>query len=97
MSEDFLGYDYGNSENNELTEKLVLVVDRGDRAYQGDEKRYIMKFFDKEQEVLNYVSNMSSGEMKVHRIFILDHNGSTKEKTIQFIGGQLELINVTTK
>jgi hypothetical protein len=91
------GEDIKGENNNGNIEKLVVTIDKGDKTYTGNEQRYAMKFFDSERDVLNYVSNISNGDVKVHKIFVLNHLGITYEKTISFINGQLDLINPPMK
>jgi hypothetical protein len=88
-----LGFDDVFSEKKEqkAEEKIVMTIDKGK---DNEDQRYSMKLFEDEREVLNYVSNMSAGDVKVHKIFILNHEGQTRDKTIAFKNGQLELVDV---
>ena len=65
--------------------QYVLIINVGED--------YRFKNFLAPNEVIAYVTNMSAGPNKVHKIISLDKDLNVVEKTIGFIDGQLSLID----
>ena len=72
--------------------QYTLIVDKEKPHSKAGDDKYGFKNFDNKQDLVTYVSNLSRGDDKVHKIVSLDYTGATKEMTIGFKDGHLELI-----
>jgi hypothetical protein len=71
--------------------QFVLVTDSG---INSDERaRYNFKNFTDENQLIQYVSNISNSETRVYKIFSLDKEGNVVQKTIGFKNGKFSLVN----
>ena len=56
---------------------------------------YLFRNFSDPSEVITYISNMSKGDDKVHKIICMNCDAGVKEMTIGFSDGKISLVEVT--
>jgi hypothetical protein len=74
--------------------QYTLIIDLETHQSRAGDEKYLFKNFTGSDEVIAYVSNMSKGNHKVHKIFRMMWTGETDEMTIGFNNGRLDLIEV---
>lgn len=74
--------------------QYILIVSKEVAIVRTGDSKYGFKYFDTPHDLINYVSNLSKGDSKVHKIVILDYTGKTTEMTIGFNEGHLDLVKL---